>query len=336
MNALLRQRNSSGCRNTTPKELTDSSCAEDHTERAESPNLMQPLRSNGSYGQDKDEYIIPTSQDATSPLPSFAGFSIESPVSSNATLPGGSPITLSIKEETADEDTQHIQAPDDIQTAATPNLTEDAVDSNSVLELQDSADVGQDSARDSSNAPTPVETILTEADVPPLQTRSQLGQIAQDCLCDDPGPFYRSRKRVVRSWAVPSAAERKARLELDILVVTKRKLEAETLKAEAEERRATAETVLLAETLKKCSEEKNKAMAETMFFVQERKRSEEETRKAAAIADFHVEERRKAAAKVDLLLEHRNYYAEQRKTEALKRRVLLLEVQKIRRELKLI
>ncbi|KAM7307768.1 uncharacterized protein ISCGN_011404 [Ixodes scapularis] len=329
MNALLKQRSSSGGR--TSQELTDSSCADSHTENGEGYDLKQQLRPNG---RGTDEYIVPTSEDASPSQQSFTGFSIESAVPTNTALTDLSPATLNIKEETPDEDVRYAEANgDDAKTALTQSVTDGT---SSVTESQQPDNVSRESSLNSPNPSPPVERTLAELDVSPPQTTRQLGEIVQSSPRFDPRPFYRNRKRITCSWAVSSAAERKAKLELDILVSTKRKLEAETLKAEAEERRATAETLLLAETLKKCSEEKNKAVAEAMFLVQERKRSEEETRKAAAIADFHVEERRKAAAKVDVLLEHRNYYADQRKTEAVKRRVLLLEVQKMKRELKLI
>lgn len=146
----------------------------------------------------------------------------------------------------------------------------------------------------------------------------------------------RCAKRYVFSSSTPGLAERKARLELDVLAATKRKILAEQMKAEAEQNRAVAETLLLTESLKKCEEEKKRAMAETMFLVQERIRSEEETRRAAAVAARQAEEKRKAAAEADMFVEHKRYFAQQRKTEMVKRQMLLLELQKLRRELKLV
>ncbi|KAH6927286.1 hypothetical protein HPB50_001247 [Hyalomma asiaticum] len=146
----------------------------------------------------------------------------------------------------------------------------------------------------------------------------------------------RTSRRYFFTTGTPGLSEKKARLELDILAATKRKLLAEQIKAEAEQRKAVAETLLLTEALKKYDEEKKKAMAETMFLVQERIRSEEETRRAAAMAAFHIEEKRKAAAEAEMLIEHKKYFMEQRKTEVIKRRMLLLELRKMRRELKLV
>lgn len=145
-----------------------------------------------------------------------------------------------------------------------------------------------------------------------------------------------AKRYVFSSCGSPGLAERKARLELDVLAATKRKIVAEQLKAEAEQSRAVAETMLLAESLKKCEEEKKRAMAETMFLVQERIRSEEETRRAAAVAACQAEEKRKAAAEADMFVEHKRYFEQQRKTEVVKRQMLLLELQKLRRELKLV
>lgn len=150
-----------------------------------------------------------------------------------------------------------------------------------------------------------------------------------------PGGRCARRRYVFSSCGSPGLAERKARLELDVLAATKRKMVAEQLRAEAEQSRAVAETLLLAESLRKCEEEKKRAMAETMFLVQERIRSEEETRRAAAVAALRAEEKRKAAAEADLFVEHKRYFAQQRKTELVKRQMLVLELQKLRRELKL-
>lgn len=93
------------------------------------------------------------------------------------------------------------------------------------------------------------------------------------------------------------AADR-ARLEVEVLLATKRKLE-------AEERRA---------------------QAEALFYEQEKSRS-------AALASLHHEERRRAAAKAEALAEHRNLCVQQRKTEALRRRLVQLELQRLKRQL---
>lgn len=95
--------------------------------------------------------------------------------------------------------------------------------------------------------------------------------------------------------------DKKTKLEVEVLLATKRKLRAEALFFQEERRRSIAATLLY----------------------------EQEQRKAAAIADFHVEEKRKASAKADLFLE-------QHKTEVVRRRLLLLEIQKVRRELKVL
>lgn len=127
--------------------------------------------------------------------------------------------------------------------------------------------------------------------------------------------IFRKRKRTAESQDGGPVVNRKATLEMEVLLATKRKLE-------AEERRADAETEFY-------QEEKKRSMALVSLH-------QEERRKMAALADFHVEERRKAAAKADLLLEHKNMYFEQQKTEVVRRRLLLLEIQKVRRELKLL
>lgn len=150
------------------------------------------------------------------------------------------------------------------------------------------------------------------------------------------GTFVRGRKRASTPWNTPSISDRKARIELEILLAQRRKLEAELRKAEADERKVAAETLLVTEELKKCQEEKMKLKAEAEFLVQEKKRSEEETRKAAAIAEYHQEEKRKASAKADMLIEHKMFYIEQQKTEIVRRRMLLLEMKKMKQDLKLV
>ncbi|KAK8776000.1 uncharacterized protein LOC144098464 [Amblyomma americanum] len=182
-----------------------------------------------------------------------------------------------------------------------------------------------------------IERILAEPDEASMSAQhveAPLGSANTDVGCSTDSRA-RTTKRFFFSSNAPGIVERKARLELDVLVATKRKLLAEQMKAEAEQRKATAETMLLTEALKKCDEEKKKVMAETMFLVQERVRSEEETRRAAAIAAFHIEEKRKAAAEAEMFLEHKRYLVEQKKTEVVKRRMLLLELQKMRREHKM-
>ncbi|KAH8021567.1 hypothetical protein HPB51_015963 [Rhipicephalus microplus] len=85
--------------------------------------------------------------------------------------------------------------------------------------------------------------------------------------------------------------------------------------------------------------EERRADAEAEFYRQETKRSKalasmhvEEKFKIAAIADFHVEEHRQAIAKTEMLQEHKKLFVEQHKMEALKRRLLQLEIRKIKRD----
>lgn len=108
------------------------------------------------------------------------------------------------------------------------------------------------------------------------------------------------------------AACNKAKLEMEVLLATKRKLE-------AEERRAEAEAQFY-------EQEKRRSMALESFHL-------EEKRRVAAVADFHVEERRRAAAKVEVLTEHRNFYLQQQKTETFRRRLIQLEMRRLKREL---
>ncbi|XP_040065560.1 uncharacterized protein LOC8036239 isoform X1 [Ixodes scapularis] len=127
------------------------------------------------------------------------------------------------------------------------------------------------------------------------------------------GPFFaKNRNRRPAPYA-SSTQDRKSRLEIEVLLATKRKLE-------AEERRANAEAEFYLE-------EKRRSMALVSLH-------QEERRKLSAITELHVEERRKASSKADLLQEHRNYYLEQQRTEVVRRRLLLLEIQKIKKELK--
>lgn len=107
--------------------------------------------------------------------------------------------------------------------------------------------------------------------------------------------------------------EKKARLEVEVLVATKRKLE-------AEERRADAEAEFF-------REEKRRAMSLIALH-------EEECRRTTALAEFHREEKRKAQAKAELLLEHRRFYVEQQRTEVIRRKLVALELKKARQGLK--
>ncbi|KAL1436021.1 hypothetical protein MTO96_010777 [Rhipicephalus appendiculatus] len=124
-----------------------------------------------------------------------------------------------------------------------------------------------------------------------------------------------SGKTGSKSFPADGAASQddvKTKFDFQIFSATKRKLE-------AEERRADAETEFYRQEI-------NRSMALARLHA-------EEKRKIAAIADFHVEERRQAAAKAEMLLEHKKFYVEQQKTEVLKRRLLQLEIKRIKRNL---
>lgn len=110
--------------------------------------------------------------------------------------------------------------------------------------------------------------------------------------------------------------------------------------AESEELRCQHEEQLFVANKRKLEAEERRADAEADFYREEKKRSvaladlhREEQRKMAAVADFHAEERRKAAAKVEVLLEHKKFYIEQQKTEVLRRRLLQLEIRKLKRDM---
>ncbi|XP_064473519.1 uncharacterized protein LOC135388112 isoform X1 [Ornithodoros turicata] len=144
-----------------------------------------------------------------------------------------------------------------------------------------------------------------------------------------PKSFALTRKRQATPWTPPSIADRKAKVELELLQAKKKKLE-------AEERKAIAETQRMAEERKKFEEEQKKLRAEADFYLQERIRSAEETKKATAIAEYHFEEKRKASAKADMLIEHKRFYIEQQKTEIIRRKMLMFELRKMKQDLKLV
>ncbi|XP_064473499.1 uncharacterized protein LOC135388106 isoform X2 [Ornithodoros turicata] len=135
-------------------------------------------------------------------------------------------------------------------------------------------------------------------------------------------PYNRSRKRLATPSTTSSLAERKATADLEILIAQRRKVESELKKLELDRRKVAAETLLLTEEVYRCEEERKKLRAEADFFLQEKLRSEEEGRKAAA--------------KATLLLEHKNFYVEQQKTEMVRRRMLLLELKKVKQDFNLL
>lgn len=231
---------------------------------------------DSTYGESQGEYIVPTSSVMSTPL--------------RLVLPTGQPpLVLS-----------------DVRSLAGPSSHGGVVVKQEVVDDdgEDTRDLPLLSTSSTGSSPRMTEETLK------CEPHAGSGDHRQ-------GAWFRNRKRPatdghddrehgsVASW-------NKARLEIEVLLATKRKLEAD-----------------------KC-----RAKAEAEFYEQEKKRSmalaslhQEEKRKMAAMADFHVEERRRAAAKAEMLVEHRNFYVEQQKTEALRRRLIQLEIQRLKKEL---
>ncbi|XP_064473503.1 zinc finger CCCH domain-containing protein 18-like isoform X4 [Ornithodoros turicata] len=292
------------------------------------PELPSHLPRDKMYADSQEEYIVPTTTDPS--MPSTSGTSSAdatslrlSEVRSLADPPSSAQelLSIQIKEEVTDEQMeqesfqQPSRSPPTATVTSTPLVTFPEAISESAPILP----------------PHPVFSTSEPAHLPSLTEPEAQPAIAAPSLdatrppleqTTTTGGFNRSRKRPATPWITLSATERKAKVELEILFAQRRKIEAELRKFEADERKVVAETLLLAEEMKRCEEEKKKFKAEAEFFLQEKAKSEEETKKAAA--------------KAALLLEHKNFYVEQQKTEMVRRRMLLLEMRKMKHDLKLL
>ncbi|XP_037519928.1 uncharacterized protein LOC119396693 [Rhipicephalus sanguineus] len=312
----------------------NSSGAENSADAGSYAPSSQVIQGPSQHGS--DEYIVPTVQE---PDTGSAGTAIMQHLGASASVEPktvGADTVLVKKEVETDEEAQC----EELHGAAVNGSCEcvDLQPTASTVHVIPSVDRSFGPAPDRTTELQQIEQILSEPDIAPAMNSqdSACAESQSSSIGRSTDVRTRTSRRYFFTTGTPGLAEKKTRLELDILAATKRKLLAEQMKAEAEQRKAVAETLLLTEALKKCDEEKKKAMAETMFLVQERIRSEEETRRAAAMAAFHIEEKRKAAAEAEMLNEHKKYFMEQRKTEVIKRRMLLLELQKMRRDLKLV
>ncbi|XP_064473500.1 uncharacterized protein LOC135388107 isoform X1 [Ornithodoros turicata] len=312
------------------RELDDSqdTAGDEGTEDSETDRSFVIAPLEGMYADSQEEYIVPTTTDPS--MPSTSGTSSAdatslrlSEVRSLADPPSSAQelLSIQIKEEVTDEQMeqesfqQPSRSPPTATVTSTPLVTFPEAISESAPILP----------------PHPVFSTSEPAHLPSLTEPEAQPAIAAPSLdatrppleqTTTTGGFNRSRKRPATPWITLSATERKAKVELEILFAQRRKIEAELRKFEADERKVVAETLLLAEEMKRCEEEKKKFKAEAEFFLQEKAKSEEETKKAAA--------------KAALLLEHKNFYVEQQKTEMVRRRMLLLEMRKMKHDLKLL
>ncbi|XP_064473522.1 uncharacterized protein LOC135388112 isoform X3 [Ornithodoros turicata] len=312
--------------------------------------LRRPRR---SYAENKGEYIIPNIPDASAP-------------STSAALDPSSSLILSDVRSLTDlaEDTQ-IQIKEEIVEESMEEEEEEHVLVSEVPPSPSSATTSftiPPFAGPSTSAATaqlltlsesPLVQVVTNTvpmvvpsaptDTPPMlppvgQSTPQLQEPQETPVPmttstpearAGPKSFALTRKRQATPWTPPSIADRKAKVELELLQAKKKKLE-------AEERKAIAETQRMAEERKKFEEEQKKLRAEADFYLQERIRSAEETKKATAIAEYHFEEKRKASAKADMLIEHKRFYIEQQKTEIIRRKMLMFELRKMKQDLKLV
>lgn len=311
----------------------------------------------GTYAGSRGEYIVPTvsdssalstpsggSRDATSSLVLSDVRSLaEQP--STAQTPDSSAIRIKEEppEESMEDDTCHITtASSQPATFGAPTYSTPAVStstfSTSAYDCPSVSVTGERAFKvprtvahavvvtSATNGPLPCRSsnhsspspLHQQADRRPDQSGSASTPSRHSYPC---GSFLLGRKRTAIPLNVYSVSERKARIELELLLARKRKVEAEMKKAEADERKAVAETLLMNEEMKRCDEEKKKLKVEAEYFMQEKRKSVEETRKAAAEAD--------------LLYEQKKFYSEQQKTEAVRRRMLLLELKKLQQDLKL-
>ncbi|XP_064473520.1 uncharacterized protein LOC135388112 isoform X2 [Ornithodoros turicata] len=311
------------------------------------------IRKASSYAENKGEYIIPNIPDASAP-------------STSAALDPSSSLILSDVRSLTDlaEDTQ-IQIKEEIVEESMEEEEEEHVLVSEVPPSPSSATTSftiPPFAGPSTSAATaqlltlsesPLVQVVTNTvpmvvpsaptDTPPMlppvgQSTPQLQEPQETPVPmttstpearAGPKSFALTRKRQATPWTPPSIADRKAKVELELLQAKKKKLE-------AEERKAIAETQRMAEERKKFEEEQKKLRAEADFYLQERIRSAEETKKATAIAEYHFEEKRKASAKADMLIEHKRFYIEQQKTEIIRRKMLMFELRKMKQDLKLV
>lgn len=255
--------------------------------RCAAPNRVPPLSLVCStYGENHGEFIIPMSDVAEQ--------------------------QLIARPSTAPRDAAHSMVLSDVRSLVTAppeiQIKEEVPDREGTVENADNGNEG-DVIEDVAAPALPAAS--------PLPSPPVLHVVPQTVATPPPtatnGPFFaKNRNRRPAPYA-SSTQDRKSRLEIEVLLATKRKLE-------AEERRANAEAEFYLE-------EKRRSMALVSLH-------QEERRKLSAITELHVEERRKASSKADLLQEHRNYYLEQQRTEVVRRRLLLLEIQKVKKELK--
>lgn len=259
--------------------------ASSRTEASDSAEPVSDLVQSG-YGESQGEYIVPTSETSTS------GSSTMVQVPAGTASSGGTPLLLS-----------------DVRSLASGPPTAVSVKMEMVDEEDDDASSEVD-ANEWQQAPTAAE------DGSPqfcwTQREDRPSGRPSDVAGHTTFPGRSSRKRSSADGGDASIEDIKARFEFQIFSATKRKLE-------ADERRADAEAEFYRQEVKR-------SMTLASLHV-------EEQRKIAAVADFHAEERRKAAAKVEMLLEHKKFYIEQQKTEVLKRRLLQLEIKRLKRDL---
>ncbi|KAK8767047.1 hypothetical protein V5799_006180 [Amblyomma americanum] len=225
-----------------------------------------------AYGESQDEYIVPTTDDATS-----AETRLPVPVSIVASN-GGPELVLT--------DIRSLASP--VEAKQELFIVDDEEGSSEV----DSAASG---ARES-----PADHALRD-----------WGGAGEHPGCS-PKRKVSSADGAQSTSLLREAPTEELKYEVQLFVANKRKLE-------AEERRADAEADFY-------REEKKRSVALANLH-------REEQRKVAAVAEFHAEERRKSAAKAEALLEHKKLYVEQQRTEVLRRRLLQLEIRKLRRDL---
>ncbi|XP_075552866.1 uncharacterized protein LOC142585765 isoform X1 [Dermacentor variabilis] len=271
--------------------------AASRTEASDSAEPVSDLVQSG-YGESHGEYIVPTSETSTSGSATV----VQARPASTASA-GGPPLVLS--------DVRSLASGP--HTAVSVKM--EVVDADDVDEEDDSDSDSEIDANESQQAPTtaaedrsPQFCWTQREDRPPGRPSDVAGHSTP------PGRSGRKRPSADGGDALGAASTEglKARFEFQIFSATKRKLE-------ADERRADAEAEFYRQEVKR-------SMTLASLHVEER-------RKIAAVADFHAEERRKAAAKVEMLLEHKKFYIEQQKTEVLKRRLLQLEIKRLKRDL---
>uniref|UniRef100_A0A224YRW7 Jerky n=1 Tax=Rhipicephalus zambeziensis TaxID=60191 RepID=A0A224YRW7_9ACAR len=336
MDSLLKQQTRAGdLASGRGDDSENSSGAENSADAGSYAPSSQAIQGPSQHGN--DEYIVPTVQESST---GSTGTAIMQHLGASASAELSNTVgtdTVLVKKEVETDEEAHCEE----LHVETINGSCEGIDPQrtaSTVHAIPSVDRSLNPASEHTTELQQIEQILSEPDISPAMNSqdSACAESQSSSIARSTDVRTRTSRRYFFTTGTPGLAEKKTRLELDILAATKRKLLAEQMKAEAEQRKAVAETLLLTEALKKYEEEKKKAMAETMFLVQERIRSEEETRRAAAMAAFHIEEKRKAAAEAEMLNEHKKYFMEQRKTEVIKRRMLLLELQKMRRDLKLV